>query len=407
MQQQQQQQQQHQLHRIGSTSSDFETPPPSFQQLQSPYASTTNPQSKHNLVNRSSPSNIGSSKNNLSSSFSPSSPLAEFDAESIVEILNQPPLGVSVSNSFRRGSTNNSLSTGLNNGSGGSFLESSTQATPVSTAGSDDNKQPTGQATPLPSSPFPQNPRFASRMNSFSANSSGFNSALFNSESLLTLPAVSGLKINTRSSISEAAPMTAPTLLGGTGPIPENNVHQNDKSFSLSISIPSSGTNREGGSGPGPSLSASVKQELNPGFPGGAPFEGRLGSLSVGIPSNLNMANAGFRSLADQNPPCNTLYVGNLATNTNESELRDLFSRCVGYKRMSFRQRSTGPMVFVEFENIQCAQQALGDLHGTLLSTSMKGGIRLSFSKNPLGVRPSGMQSAQGNGVMPPSPWEF
>ncbi|KAI9342848.1 hypothetical protein BDR26DRAFT_801541, partial [Obelidium mucronatum] len=114
------------------------------------------------------------------------------------------------------------------------------------------------------------------------------------------------------------------------------------------------------------------------------------------------IASAGFRCPADQNPPCNTLYVGNLATNTNETELRELFQRCPGYKRMSFRSRPNGPMVFVEFDSIMYAQQALGDMHGTLLSTSVKGGIRLSFSKNPLGVRPSGLTTPIGNGMMPP-----
>lgn len=86
----------------------------------------------------------------------------------------------------------------------------------------------------------------------------------------------------------------------------------------------------------------------------------------------------------DQNPPCNTLYVGNLPLNTNEEELRIMFSKCPGYKRLSFRTKSNGPMCFVEFEDIQFATIALQELHGNPLSNSVKGGIRLSFSKNPL-----------------------
>jgi hypothetical protein len=111
----------------------------------------------------------------------------------------------------------------------------------------------------------------------------------------------------------------------------------------------------------------------------------------------------GFRSLADQNPPCNTLYVGNLPPSTSETELRDLFSRAPGYKRLCFRPRPNGPIVFVEFEDISYAQHALMELHGTLLSNSLKGGIRLSFSKNPLGVRltnnnNNGSNNGNGNG---------
>ncbi|CAG8461148.1 7193_t:CDS:2 [Paraglomus occultum] len=90
---------------------------------------------------------------------------------------------------------------------------------------------------------------------------------------------------------------------------------------------------------------------------------------------------------ADQNPPCNTLYVGNLPMNTSEEELKQLFSKCPGYKRMCFRTKQNGPMCFVEFEDVHYATQAMTELYGNPLSNSVKGGIRLSFSKNPLGVR--------------------
>lgn len=116
-------------------------------------------------------------------------------------------------------------------------------------------------------------------------------------------------------------------------------------------------------------------------------------SMSTPIHSPLSPTTS-YRSLggmlvgssnpADQNPPCNTLYVGNLPPNTNEDELKSMFYKCPGYKRLSFRNKSNGPMCFVEFEDSVYAAQALQDLHGNLLSNSIKGGIRLSFSKNPL-----------------------
>ena len=100
---------------------------------------------------------------------------------------------------------------------------------------------------------------------------------------------------------------------------------------------------------------------------------------------------------ADQNPPCNTLYVGNLPNNTSEDELKRLFSSQRGYKRLCFRTKANGPMCFVEFESVTLATQALHHLYGKCLSNSIKGGIRLSFSKNPLGVR-------NGQGGMLPHP---
>ena len=90
---------------------------------------------------------------------------------------------------------------------------------------------------------------------------------------------------------------------------------------------------------------------------------------------------------ADQNPPCNTLYVGNLPVDTSEEELKAMFSKQRGYKRLCFRTKQNGPMCFVEFEDISFATKALHELYGQCLHNSIKGGIRLSFSKNPLGVR--------------------
>jgi hypothetical protein len=99
--------------------------------------------------------------------------------------------------------------------------------------------------------------------------------------------------------------------------------------------------------------------------------------------------------LCDQNnAPCNTLYVGNLPPNACEDELRSLFSRCTGYKRLSFRNKPNGPMCFVEFDSINLASKALQEMYGTPLSNSTKGGIRLSFSKNPLGVRSNNNETA-------------
>ncbi|KAJ3102633.1 cell cycle RNA binding protein whi3 [Physocladia obscura] len=137
-----------------------------------------------------------------------------------------------------------------------------------------------------------------------------------------------------------------------------------------------------------------------PEFVGGIANNSTAGGYNVKTAASI--AAAGYRCPADQNPPCNTLYVGNLPTNALEAELRDLFSRSQGYRRMSYRMRLNGPMVFVEFDSIGYAQQALNDLHGTLLSNSVKGGIRLSFSKNPLGVRynPVSSQTITGTGMI-------
>lgn len=102
---------------------------------------------------------------------------------------------------------------------------------------------------------------------------------------------------------------------------------------------------------------------------------------------------------ADQNPPCNTLYVGNLPVDTSEDELKTIFAKQRGYKRLCFRTKQNGPMCFVEFEDVSFATKALHELYGQPLHNSVKGGIRLSFSKNPLGVR-----NGQPGSMGPPTP---
>ncbi|KAK5089864.1 cell cycle RNA binding protein whi3 [Lithohypha guttulata] len=103
---------------------------------------------------------------------------------------------------------------------------------------------------------------------------------------------------------------------------------------------------------------------------------------------------------ADQNPPCNTLYVGNLPMDTSEDELKAMFSKQRGFKRLCFRTKQNGPMCFVEFEDVSFATKALSELYGAQLHNSVKGGIRLSFSKNPLGVRSGQL----GGGTGPATP---
>ena len=124
---------------------------------------------------------------------------------------------------------------------------------------------------------------------------------------------------------------------------------------------------------------------------GGPPVNYQLGS------QHYQRHNSPPVNPADQNPPCNTLYVGNLPIDTSEDELKAMFSKQRGYKRLCFRTKQNGPMCFVEFEDVSFATKALHELYGHPLHNSIKGGIRLSFSKNPLGVR-------SGQGMTSPGP---
>ncbi|WVQ72174.1 hypothetical protein IAR50_001719 [Cryptococcus sp. DSM 104548] len=134
---------------------------------------------------------------------------------------------------------------------------------------------------------------------------------------------------------------------------------------------------------------------MGPGFGGGREYEEHVGRDAVPGPALQSGRGGNGANPADQNPPINTLYVGNLPAVSPpthppgflEESLRALFSRCVGFKRMSYRQKINGPMCFVEFEEVGYASQAIKDLYGHNLGGLVKGGIRLSYSKNSLGQR--------------------
>lgn len=90
----------------------------------------------------------------------------------------------------------------------------------------------------------------------------------------------------------------------------------------------------------------------------------------------------------DDNPRCNILFVSNLPMETSEDELEGIFSSQTGYTRTSLRATSNGPSCFVEFEDVTTAARALRNLYGWPLKHSRMGGIRLSFSRDHLGMPP-------------------
>ncbi|VDC04087.1 unnamed protein product [Peniophora sp. CBMAI 1063] len=143
----------------------------------------------------------------------------------------------------------------------------------------------------------------------------------------------------------------------------------------------------------------------HPVAPSSGPATGQT-SPQASSPSSDKSSNGRGGGAVDQNPPINTLYVGNLPSSPPpsghahsylEESLRELFSQQPGFRKLCFRQKSNGPMCFVEFVDVNFAKKALDELYGATLNGIIKGGgIRLSYSKNPLGVRtPTNAQQQQ------------
>ncbi|KAE9584483.1 putative RNA recognition motif domain-containing protein [Lupinus albus] len=90
------------------------------------------------------------------------------------------------------------------------------------------------------------------------------------------------------------------------------------------------------------------------------------------------------------NPPCNTLFIGNLGENINEEEVRGLFSVQPGFKQMKILRQERHTVCFIEFEDVNSATNVHHTLQGAVIPSSGSVGMRIQYSKNPFGRRKDG-----------------
>lgn len=90
------------------------------------------------------------------------------------------------------------------------------------------------------------------------------------------------------------------------------------------------------------------------------------------------------------NPPCNTLFVGNLGEGALEGELHGIFGAMPGYRQCKLVRQAHGTVCFVEFEDIETATAAHSAAQGMTLRSGGPGPMRVQFSKNPWGRKRDG-----------------
>eukprot|EP01099_Mayorella_cantabrigiensis_P001499 TRINITY_DN165_c0_g1_i2.p2 TRINITY_DN165_c0_g1~~TRINITY_DN165_c0_g1_i2.p2 ORF type:complete len:316 (-),score=56.20 TRINITY_DN165_c0_g1_i2:154-1101(-) len=90
-----------------------------------------------------------------------------------------------------------------------------------------------------------------------------------------------------------------------------------------------------------------------------------------------------------RNPPCNTLFVGNLGTGTSEQELREVFGRYPGFRRLRLNSKpgpNGGAVCFVEYQDAACSTHSMNGLQGwPPRSSDRPGGMRIEYAKNRMG----------------------
>ncbi|XP_047310504.1 U1 small nuclear ribonucleoprotein A isoform X1 [Impatiens glandulifera] len=98
------------------------------------------------------------------------------------------------------------------------------------------------------------------------------------------------------------------------------------------------------------------------------------------------------------NPPCNTLFIGNLGENINEEELRGLFITQPGCKQMKILKQERHTVCFIEFDDVNSATNVHHSFQGAVIPSSGSVGMRIQFSKNPFGKRKTNNYGAAGPG---------
>jgi len=157
----------------------------------------------------------------------------------------------------------------------------------------------------------------------------------------------------------------------------------------------SSGVNAGGGAGMVPFPSP------YPGYPGTIPGATRAPGLLQGAPPPPRYAPVKNEK---DNPPCNTLFIGNLGENVVDDEIRAVFGPQPGFQQLKVVRSPRGISAFIEFSDVTTATSAHESQQGLILGSSDRGPIRVQYSKNPFGRKRDGATQGQMMGGMPTPP---
>ncbi|CAI5536415.1 unnamed protein product [Closterium sp. Naga37s-1] len=79
------------------------------------------------------------------------------------------------------------------------------------------------------------------------------------------------------------------------------------------------------------------------------------------------------------NPPCNTLYLGNLGLQVSEAELLQIFSVQPGYVQLKLLRQGMSTCCFVQFVDVDAASAVHTALQGISLASSDRGPVRVQY----------------------------
>ena len=126
-------------------------------------------------------------------------------------------------------------------------------------------------------------------------------------------------------------------------------------------------------------------------LPYGADWQVGAGS-SYGAPmaASTDYYGAGFGSgsvnAGRSNPPMDTIFIANMCVEASEDELKTMLNGFAGFKRCKLVNQRGVVTAFAQFEDIKSASTAIGTLQGRPNMALDSSGLRVEYSKKPMGV---------------------
>ncbi|XP_062087665.1 protein WHI4 isoform X2 [Humulus lupulus] len=81
---------------------------------------------------------------------------------------------------------------------------------------------------------------------------------------------------------------------------------------------------------------------------------------------------------------CSTLFIANLGPNCTEDELKNVLSKYPGFNMLKLRARGGMPVAFADFQEIEQANKAMEELHGSSLPSSDRGGMHIEHARSKM-----------------------
>jgi RNA recognition motif-containing protein len=126
-------------------------------------------------------------------------------------------------------------------------------------------------------------------------------------------------------------------------------------------------------------------------FPYGADWQVGLGSsYGAHLVASSDYHSVGYgvggANSGRSNPPMDTIFIANMSPEASEDELKTLLSGYPGFKRCKLVNQRGVITAFAQFEDIKSSAAAIGFLQGRPNLALDSSGLRVEYSKKPMGV---------------------